>query len=331
MVSGQAGPAKGGVSLSLGYLLRRGFGAFPLLLAISLILFAIVHMAPGGPLDVYADNPSVTPAALEQIRKAYGLDQTLPVQYLKWLHAMVAGEWGYSIRTGQPVLAEITDRLPATLLLGVSSMLLSLLLALPVGIIAACQRGKAIDQFVTLISFSGISIPVFWLGLLLQLLFSIRLGWLPAAGYTVFGDASITDRLAHLVMPAGVMALATAATWSRFLRASLIGILEQDYVRTAYAKGRGLAGVVMWHGLRNAAIPFVTVAALDLASIISGAVITETVFAWPGIGRLFVESMNGRDYPVLMGLMMLGSLALVLANLAADVACALIDPRIRYD
>ena len=331
MVSGQAGPAKGGVSLSLGYLLRRGFGAIPLLLAISLILFAIVHMAPGGPLDVYADNPSVTPAALEQIRRAYGLDQTLPVQYLKWLHAMVAGEWGYSIRTGRPVLAEITDRLPATLLLGVSSMLLSLLLALPVGIIAACQRGKAIDQFVTLLSFSGISIPVFWLGLLLQLLFSIRLGWLPAAGYTVFGDASMTDRLAHLVMPAGVMALATAATWSRFLRASLIGILEQDYVRTAYAKGRGLAGVVMWHGLRNAAIPFVTVAALDLASIISGAVITETVFAWPGIGRLFVESMNGRDYPVLMGLMMLGSLALVLANLAADVACALIDPRIRYD
>ena len=331
MVSGQAGPAKRGVALSLGYLLRRGFGAMPLLLAISLILFAIVHIAPGGPLDVYADNPSVTPAALEQIRRAYGLDQTLPVQYLKWLRAMVAGEWGYSIRTGRPVLAEIIDRLPATLLLGISSMLLSLMLALPVGIIAACQRGKTIDQLVALLSFSGISIPVFWLGLLLQLLFSIRLGWLPAAGYTVFGDASMTDRLAHLVMPAGVMALATAATWSRFLRASLIGILEQDYVRTAYAKGRGLAGVVMWHGLRNAAIPFVTVAALDLASIISGAVITETVFAWPGIGRLFVESMNGRDYPVLMGLMMLGSLALVLANLAADIACALIDPRIRYD
>ncbi len=317
--------------MSLGYLLRRGFGAVPLLLAISLILFAIVHMAPGGPLDVYADNPSVTPAALEQIRRAYGLDQTLPVQYLKWLRAMISGEWGYSIRSGRPVLAEITDRLPATLLLGISSMILSLLLALPVGIIAACQRGKAVDQCMTLLSFSGISIPVFWLGLLLQLLFSIRLGWLPAAGYTVFGDASMTDRLAHLVMPAGVMALATAATWSRFLRASLIGVLDQDYVRTAYAKGRGLPGAVMWHGLRNAAIPFVTVAALDLASIISGAVITETVFAWPGIGRLFVESMNGRDYPVLMGLMMLGSLALVLANLGADFACALIDPRIRYD
>ncbi len=317
--------------MSLVGLLRRVLGAVPLLLAISLILFAIVHMAPGGPLDVYADNPSVTPAALEHIRRAYGLDQPWPVQYLKWLRAMLAGEWGYSIRTGRPVLAEITERLPATLLLGVTAALLSGLLALPVGIIAACWRGRAIDHLVTLLSFSGISVPVFWLGLLLQLLFSIRLGWLPAAGYTVFGDASAADRLAHLAMPACVLALATTATWSRFLRGSLVDVLEQDYVRTAYAKGRGLAGVMVWHALRNAAIPFVTVAALDLASIISGAVITETVFAWPGIGRLFVESMDGRDYPVLMGLMMLGSLALILANLGADLACAVIDPRIRYE
>ena len=317
--------------MSLNYLLRRGLGAIPLLLAISLILFSIVHMAPGGPLDVYADNPSVTPAALEHIRRAYGLDRPLPVQYVKWLRAMLGGEWGYSIRTGRPVLAEISDRLPATLLLGVSSILISLLLALPVGIIAACRRGRALDHVVTLLSFSGISIPVFWLGLLMQLLLSIRLGWLPAAGYTVFGDASFADRISHLVMPACVLALATTATWSRFLRASLVDVLAQDYVRTAYAKGRGLIGVVVWHALRNAAIPFVTVAALDLASIISGAVITETVFAWPGIGRLFVESMDGRDYPVLMGLMMLGSLALILANLGADLACAFIDPRIRYE
>ena len=302
----------------------------PLLLAVSLILFAIVHLAPGGPLDMYADNPSVTPAALAQIRHAYGLDRPLPLQYLLWLRSMLAGEWGFSIRTGRPVLTEIAARLPATLLLGGTAILLSLLLAIPLGILGAAFRSSPLDHALTFAAFSGISIPVFWLALLMQLLFSIRLGWLPAAGFVGFGDKAF-GLPAHLVMPACVLSLATIGTWSRFLRASLIEVLRHDYVRTARAKGLGPARTLLRHGLRNASIPVVTVIALDLASVISGAVITETVFAWPGIGRLFVESMNGRDYPVLMGLMMSGSLALVLANLLADIVCALIDPRIRYD
>ena len=317
--------------MSAAYLLGRALGIVPLLLAISLVLFAIVHLAPGGPADIYADNPSVTPEALAHLRHAFGLDRPLPVQYLFWLRAMLEGDWGYSIRPGQPVIAEIADRLPATLLLGGTAMLLSLLLALLTGIVAACNEGRAADHLVTILSFSGISIPIFWLALLMQLLFSVRLGWLPAAGYTVFGDASLADRLAHLVMPACVIALATSATWSRFLRASLVAALRENYVLTAFAKGRGIVGAVLLHALRNAMIPFVTVASLDLASIFSGAVITETVFAWPGIGRLFVESMQGRDYPVLMGLMMLGSLGLVLGNLVADFVCAMIDPRIRFE
>ncbi|WP_419728122.1 ABC transporter permease [Lichenicola sp.] len=316
--------------MSPAYLLRQLLGAIPLLLAISLILFAIVHLAPGGPLDMYTDNPSVTPAALEHIRRAYGLDRPVPLQYLMWLRSMVVGDWGFSIRTGRPVLAEIADRLPATLLLGGTAMLLAFLLALPVGVLTALHRSSRLDHLLTLLSFSGISIPVFWLALMLQLLFSIMLGWLPAAGYTVFGDASLGDRLAHLAMPACVLSLATAAGWSRFLRSSLLDVLRQDYIRTAYAKGQTTAGMLVHHALRNALVPMVTVMALDLASIISGAVITETVFAWPGIGRLFIESMDGRDYPVLMGLMMTGSLALVLANLAADIAYAVIDPRIRF-
>ena len=316
--------------MSPAYLLRQLMGAIPLLLAISLILFTIVHLAPGGPLDMYTDNPSVTPAALEHIRRAYGLDRPVPLQYLMWLRSMAVGDWGFSIRTGRPVLAEIADRLPATLLLGGSAMLLALLLALPVGVLTALHRSSRLDHLLTLLSFSGISIPVFWLALMLQLLFSILLGWLPAAGYTTFGDASLGDRLAHLAMPACVLSLATAAGWSRFLRSSLLDVLRQDYIRTAYAKGQTTAGMLLHHALRNALVPLVTVMALDLASIISGAVITETVFAWPGIGRLFIESMDGRDYPVLMGLMMTGSLALVLANLAADIAYALIDPRIRF-
>ena len=317
--------------MSTGHLLRRVLGAVPLLLAISLVLFIIVHLAPGGPLDIYADNPSVTPAALERIRHAFGLDQPLPLQYLLWLRSMVAGDWGYSIRSGQPVVAEIAQRLPATLLLGGTAMLLSLLMALPVGILAAVHQGRPLDRIVTLLSFCGISVPIFWLALLTQILFSIRLGWLPAAGYTTYGDASLADRAAHLVMPASVLALATGATWSRFLRASLAGTLRQPYMLTAFAKGHSLAGAVLRHALRNALIPFVTVAALDVASIFSGAVITETVFAWPGIGRLFVESMQGRDYPVLMGLMMLGSVGLVLTNIGADLVCAAIDPRIRLE
>jgi len=322
--------------MSPAMLLRRLLGAVPLLLAISLLLFTIVHLAPGGPTDVYADNPSVTPQALAQIRIAYGLDQPLPVQYLRWVGAMARGVWGYSIRTGRPVTTEIAERLPASLLLGGTALALSALVALPVGILSAALRRSAVDRALTLLSFAGISIPVFWLALMLQLLFSIRWGLLPAAGYETFGDAGagdagLLDRLRHLAMPAAVLSLATIATWSRFLRSSLVDALQQDYVRTAYAKGHSTAGVIIHHALRNALIPVVTIISLDLASLISGAIITETVFAWPGIGRLFVESMDARDYPVLMGLMMLGSVALVLANLGADLVYTVIDPRIRYE
>jgi peptide/nickel transport system permease protein len=317
--------------MSPGFLLRRLLGAVPLLLAISLLLFCIVHLAPGGPTDVYADNPSVTAEALAQIRVAYGLDQPLPVQYLRWATSMLKGVWGYSIRTGRPVTLEIAERLPATLLLGGTALALSLLLAVPIGVVTAALRRSALDHAATLLSFAGISIPVFWLALMLQLLLSIKWGLLPAAGYETIGAGSLTDHLRHLVMPALVLSLATTAGWSRFLRSSMADELERDYIRTAFAKGHGLAGVLLRHALRNALIPVVTIISMDLASVISGAVITETVFAWPGIGRLFVESMDGRDYPVLMGLMMLGSVALVLANLAADMVYAIIDPRIRYE
>jgi peptide/nickel transport system permease protein len=317
--------------VSLGFFARRLLGAVPLLLAISLLLFAVVHLAPGGPLDVYAENPSVTPEALAQIRVAYGLDQPLPVQYLAWAGSMLRGQWGYSIRTGRPVTMEITERLPATLLLGGTALALSAALALPIGILTAARRGSALDHVLTFLAFTGISIPVFWLALMMQLVFSIKWGVLPAAGYETIGASGFADRLAHLAMPALVLSLATVASWSRFLRSSMVDALKQDYIRTAFAKGHSFAGVLIHHALRNALIPVVTIISLDLASVISGAVITETVFAWPGIGQLFVESMDNRDYPVLMGLMMLGSVSLVLANLGADLIYAAIDPRIRYE
>ena len=316
--------------MSLGFIVRRLLGAIPLLFGISLILFTIVHLAPGGPLDVYADNPSVSPEALEQIAARYGLDQPVPMQYVLWLKAMVTGDWGFSIRSGKPVLGEILVRLGPTLELGGLALIISLLIAIPLGIVSASRRGSKLDTTLTLISFAGISTPVFWLALLLQLLFSVELGWLPSAGYQSIGNGTFGDRLAHLVMPAAVLSLATVASWSRFVRAGMMDVLNQDYIRTAYAKGRSESGVVFLHALRNALIPAVTVIAVDFASVISGAVITETVFAWPGIGRLFMESMNGRDYPMLMGLMMMGSLGIVIANIVADLAYAALDPRIRY-
>ncbi len=316
--------------MSLGYVIRRLLGAIPLLLGISLILFTIIHLAPGGPLDMYLENPAVSAEALDQIAKAYGLDQPVPVQYFLWLKSILVGDWGYSIRTGRPVLTEIVLRLGPTLELGGLSLFISLALAIPLGIISASRRGSKLDTTVTLASFAGISIPVFWMALLLQLFFSVKLGWLPSAGYKSIGGGDLFDRLRHIVMPAAVLSLATIASWSRFIRSGMVEVLNQDYIRTAYAKGRSEKAVVVLHALRNAMIPAVTVIAVDFGTVISGAVITETVFAWPGIGRLFMESMDGRDYPMLMGLMMMGSLGIIIANIAADLAYAALDPRIRY-
>ncbi len=315
--------------MSFRALLIRLAGAVPLLFGISVILFVVLHLAPGGPLDVYADNPSVTPAALKRIASAYGLDRPLPVQYVKWLGAMLTGDWGFSIRTGRPVIREVADRLGPTLQLGGLSMLISFLVAVPMGVIGAARRGSAVDRLFGVLALAGLSIPVFWLALVLQLVFSVTLGWLPSAGYETIGAPSLLDRLAHIVMPATVLSVATIAGWSRYFRSGMIDVLRQDYIRTAYAKGLGERAVLIRHALRNAAIPAVTVIALDLASIISGAVITETVFGWPGIGALFVESMDGRDYPVLMGLLILGSGAVIAANIVADLVQAALDPRIR--
>ena len=312
------------------YLIGRALGAIPLILGISLVLFSVIHLAPGGPLDVYGDNPSVSPEALAQIRVAYGLDQPVPVQYLLWLKSMLTGDWGFSFRTGRPVARDIAERLAPTLQLGGLSLLISLMAALPLGVASAARQHSFLDHALTFLSFAGISVPVFWLALLLQLLFSITLGWLPSAGYETIGGGGFGDRLAHIAMPAAVLSLATVASWSRYIRSGMLDTLGQDYIRTARAKGLSRPAVLITHALRNALIPAVTIIALDLASVISGAVITETVFSWPGIGRLFIESMDGRDYPVLMGLMMLGSGALIAANLVADLAYSALDPRIRY-
>jgi peptide/nickel transport system permease protein len=315
--------------MSARVLLTRLGAAIPLLLGISLLLFLVVHLAPGGPLDVYADNPSVTPAALERLAAAYGLDKPLPVQYGLWLKAMLTGDWGFSIRTGRPVLTELVERLGPTMQLGAAAMTLALLASLALGTLAAARAGSWIDRTIDAATLSGLSMPAFWLALVLQYLFSVRLGWLPSAGMETIGETSFADRLAHLAMPATVLAIVTTAGWTRYIRAGMIDVLSRDYIRTAYAKGLSEREVLVRHALRNAIVPAISIIALDLASLISGAVITEAVFAWPGIGSLFVQSMDGRDYPVLMGVLLMGSAAVILANIVGDLLQAALDPRLR--
>ncbi len=316
--------------MSFRYALSRVLAAIPLLLGVSLILFAIIHLAPGNPLDTYLSNPAVTPQALEQLKHSLGLDKPLPVQYVDWILSFVRGEWGFSIRTGDPALHDVLARLPATLILSGTAFIIALLLALPLGILSALRHYTLLDHAATLFSFMGISMPVFWLALMLQLFFAVQHHWLPSAGMLTIGNGSLLDRLRHLVLPASVLALAFVAGWSRYVRSSMIEVLSLDYVRTARAKGVNERLITYRHALKNALIPVITVVALDFAALFSGAVITETVFAWPGLGRLFIESMNGRDYPVLMGLMMSGSFMLIFVNLLADLAYALVDPRVRY-
>ncbi len=317
--------------MNFSYLTRRALVTIPLLLGVSLILFLVLHLAPGGPTDVYADNPSVSPAALENLKRELGLDQPLPLQYLRWLTAFARGEWGFSIRSGQPVLETALERVVPTLFLGGTSFVLALLLAIPLGVFSALRRYTATDYLFTILSFLGISMPIFWLALMLQALFAVQLRWLPSAGLETIGDGSFLDRLRHLILPASLLAVANIASWGRFVRSSMLDVLGLDYIRTARAKGLSERMVTYRHGFRNALIPVVTIIALDFAGILSGAVITETIFAWPGMGRLFIEAMNGRDYPVLMALLMIGSVALVFTNLLTDLVYSLIDPRIRYE
>jgi len=318
-------------STNFTFLARRILGSVPLLIGISIILFGVLNLAPGGPTDVYAEIPGVSAETLENLKRELGLDQPVPVQYVRWLGAAVRGEWGYSIRTGRSVATDVKERIPATLLLGGTAFLLALLGAIPLGIMSAVRRYSTVDYVFTFLSFVGFSMPIFWLALMLQSLFAVQWHLLPSAGMVSIGDGSLVDRVRHIILPASILALAYMASWGRFTRASMLDVLGLDYIRTAKAKGLGNGTVIYRHALRNALVPVLTVIALDFAGMISGAIITETIFAWPGMGRLFIESMNGRDYPVLMALLMIGSLALVGMNLLTDIIYSFVDPRIRYE
>ena len=309
------------------FVVRRVAQSVPLLLVISLLIFALIHAAPGGPLSTYLENPNVRPEDIERLRKAMGLDRPLGMQYLSWLGAFVRGDWGFSYADGRPVLDRLVERIPATLELVGVACVMALIAALPAGIFAAINR--RFDKVTSLFAVAGISLPVFWFGLLLQLVFAGALGWLPSSGRQSFDGGDFADKLAHLIMPATVLAAALSAAWSRYLRRAMRDTVVRPFMRAARSRGLSERSLLLHHALPNALPTFVTVVLLDVSMMASGAVVTESIFAWPGIGSLFTEALAKRDYAVLMAFLMCGSVAVMALNLVADLAVHALDPRTR--
>jgi peptide/nickel transport system permease protein len=310
------------------FLARRLAHAVPLLFIVSALVFLLIHTAPGGPLAIYLSNPNVRPEDIDRLRHALGLDRPLWNQYWSWLAAFVTGDWGYSFSDGRPVASRILERVPATIELVGTSLACALALTIPVGVWSAVQRGRSFDRLMTMASMVGLSLPAFWFGLLLQMIFALALGWLPSSGRATPGLDEVADHLQHLVMPTAVLAVVLASSWSRYLRGAMIDTIGQPFVVAARARGVPAARVILRHALRNALGPLVAIVTVDAALLVSGAVVTESVFAWPGLGSLFTEALARRDYSVLMALLMLSSAAVIFFNVAADAMHAAIDPRV---
>lgn len=313
--------------MSVGYVARRLLQAVVIVWLVSVIAFAMVNLAPGGP-SLLA-NMQFTEEQRDRIRADFGLDAPLLDRYLLWIGGVVRLDFGISFRYGTPVAELILDRLPNTLLLGGTALLISVLIGIPLGVVSATRRSSWLDYVATTFSFLGLSIPAFWLGIMLIILFGVNLGWLPTGGIAGRGGFDVVDRLAHLVLPATVLATVTLPHIVRYMRSSMLQVLKDDYVRTARAKGVPATRVLFKHALRNAMFPVITVIGLLVPQLLSGAVITEQVFAWPGMGRLAVQSALARDFPLVMGIALVGSVLVVLTNFLVDVAYTYLDPRVQ--
>jgi len=322
------------------YITRRLLQTIPIMLLLSIFLFGIVRLMPGGPLAQAQRNPNVTPEQLAAMRVRLGLDQPLPVQYVKWIKAFIfEGDWGYSIKFRRPVADMITERLPNTLLLFGVGFVLMLVFAIPIGVYSAIKPYSLFDNIITTINFAGQSVPVYWLGILLIVVFYLKLQnpfgegpMFPSGGMNTIGKEGDTfDLIWHMVLPVIAMSFGYVAWYSRFLRSSMRDTLNEDYIRTARAKGLSIRKVYFHHALRNALLPLVTLMALDLPTVFGGAVFIETIFSWPGMGRLFWDAARGRDYPILLAVMMIYAALTLLFNLLADILYGFLDPRIRYD
>lgn len=309
------------------FLLQRLLQSAVILAIISVVTFGLIHAAPGGP-GILLD-PDLSPQDREKMAQGLGLDQPVPVQYVKWVTSFVQGDFGRSIMQKRPVFEMIMERLPATIELAAVGLVLAVLVGIPLGLVAARSANSLWDRLIVLLATVGVAMPGFWFAILLIILFSVQLGWLPSAGRITIGDGGFVDQVRHLVLPALVIALYSLAQLTYFTRSSMLEVLRADYVRTARTKGLPERIVMARHALKNGLIPVVTILGLMLPRLVGGAVITETVFGWPGMGRLAADAAFQRDYPMIMGITMIVSVVVIASNLITDIAYSLIDPRIR--
>ncbi|RLD03154.1 MAG: diguanylate cyclase [Chloroflexota bacterium] len=343
------------------YIVRRLLQVIPMLLLVSIVLFALVNLAPGGPLAQFSRSRRMTAERVATLKRQFGLDKPLTVQYIVWLagndwmpidtdgngitdsygtrKGVLRGDFGFSFQNREPVLPQIMDRLPNTVYLMGITLIVVAIVAIPIGIISAVKQYSGFDITVTTLSFMGQAMPEFWLGLILILIFYVTLdnpvtgeSLLPGGGmYTIGAEFSIVDRIRHLILPVSMGVVGWVAWWSRFLRSSMLEVINQDYIRTARAKGQSERKVLYRHALRNALIPLVTMIMIDFPYVFTGAIVAEQIFSWPGMGRMYYNAATSRDYPMLMGVLILGSAVIILSNLMADIFYAYLDPRVRYD
>jgi peptide/nickel transport system permease protein len=321
----------------LNYIAKRMLMLIPLLLGITLISFVVIHLAPGEPTDLQTQlNPQAGPELQDRLRVEYNLDEPLYVQYGQWLGRLVQLDFGESFASDRrPVLDKVLERLPVTILLNLLSIVFILLIALPLGVLSAVKRNSTFDRMTTVFVFTGFAMPSFWLALLLMDWFGVRLGWLPVSGLKSLGydylswGGQLLDRIQHLILPVFISTLGGLAGFSRYMRSNMLEVIRQDYILTARAKGLSETVVIYKHALRNALLPVITILGLSVPGLIGGSVIFETIFAIPGMGKLFYDGVMMRDYPLIMGILVIGAILTLLGNLLADVCYALADPRIR--
>jgi len=320
----------------IGYITKRLLLMIPLIFGITLITFLVIHLAPGSPVEVQTEmSLKVTAQAKENLKKLYGLDKPLHIQYLDWLNRFVKLDFGKSFVDGRKVLDKIVERIPITLTINILSLMLIVVVAVPIGILSATRQYSLFDKLSTIFVFVGFSTPTFWLALLLMILFGVNLGLLPISGIQSIDVSEmgpferLFDWIKHLILPVGISAFGGIAGLSRYSRSSMLEVVRQDYIRTARAKGLTESKVIFGHAFRNALMPIVTILGLSIPGLIGGGVIFETIFAIPGMGQLFYLSTMSRDYPSVMGILVIGAILTLLGNLIADIAYAMVDPRIR--
>ena len=318
------------------YILKRLVSMVPLIFGITLISFAVIHLAPGGPVEVEAQMSLKSSAqARENLKRLYGLDKPLHVQYLQWIKRFVKLDFGTSFVDGKKVTDKIRERIPVTLKINILSLFLIIIIAIPVGILSAVKQYSLFDKLTTLFVFLGFSTPAFWLALIMMIFFGVSLGLLPISGIQSIDVSGMTfleramDQAKHLILPVLLSAFGGIAGFSRYSRSSMLEVIRQDYIRTARAKGLNESEVIITHALRNALMPIVTILGLAVPGLIGGSVIFESIFAIPGMGQLFWMSTMSRDYPTIMGILVIGAILTLIGNLIADISYALVDPRIR--